>query len=102
METKYTAFEKYNEVTPGIVLPERASDRFLRYQQGKTRLDLISYHAYGDSSYGWLIQLANPELPSLEFLIPDETILRIPFPLDNALRDYNLSVQEHIKYYGNE
>jgi len=47
-----------------------------------------------------LIMLANPALGSLEFEIPDNSIIRIPFPLINTLQDYKKSVELYKLYYG--
>jgi len=40
---------------PFIKIPENASDCYVYYEAGKTRLDLLSYQYYNDPNYGWLI-----------------------------------------------
>jgi hypothetical protein len=45
--------------------------------------------------------LANPQFGGLEFNIPDRTIIRIPFPYDNALSRYINELENHRKLYGN-
>ena len=57
-------------------------------KKNKTRLDKISYEYYNNPNYGWLIMQANPEYGSIENLIPNEVVLRIPFPLEETINDY--------------
>lgn len=98
---RYSSFRKGNEI--GIVpfgeIPEKSSDKFIIYERGKTRLDNVSYEYYGSSSYAWLIMQANAKYGSLEFRIPDGVELRIPFPLDASLSDYQSSLDKNKKYY---
>ena len=65
-----------------------------------TRLDMLSYDYYGDPNYGWLIMQANPEYGSLEFKIPQNALLRIPFPLELAITNYNEGIRKYKKLYG--
>ena len=81
-------------------IPERATDCFVFYEAGKTRLDLLSYQYYNDPNYGWLILQANPEAGSLEFMIDDNTKLRIPYPLETALHGYEDEIEKYDKLYG--
>lgn len=89
-----------NKVLPHINISVRDTDLFHTYKSGETRLDLISNKYYDDANYGWLISLANPSVPSLEFLIPNGFLLRIPFPLETALVTYKNEVSKYIKNYG--
>lgn len=82
-------------VVPGITIPKKNTDQYEQYFINKSRLDLISFDYYGDANYDWLIMLANPEYGSLEYLIPDGTYLRIPFPLDDTLKDYELQIERY-------
>ena len=43
---------------------------------------------------------ANPQYGSLEFNIPDGSEIRIPYPLNNSLKDYQKSIDDYRKYYG--
>jgi hypothetical protein len=43
--------------------------------------------------------LANPQYGGLEFDIPDETTIRIPFPLINAIQDYQQAVDNYNVLY---
>lgn len=99
---RYAKFRENGEVkiVPRIDIPVKSSDKYIIYERGKTRMDVLSYNYYNDANYGWLIQMANPELPSLEFLIPDQTQLRIPYPLNESLRDYEAQIDLYIQTNG--
>jgi hypothetical protein len=70
------------------------------YKKGKDRLDKASQEFYNTPLFSWLILLANPSAGSLEFEIPDNSMLRIPFPLVNSLQDYKKNVELYKLYYG--
>jgi hypothetical protein len=70
------------------------------YEAGKTRLDLLSYQYYNDPNYAWLILQANPEYGSLEFLIDDNSKIRIPYPLETAIQGYEDEIERYDKLYG--
>ena len=44
--------------------------------------------------------LANPELGSLEFEIPNISAIKIPFPLETSINDFKTEITNYIKYYG--
>jgi nucleoid-associated protein YgaU len=54
------------------------------------RLDLISYRVYNDPQYWWVILAANGF--QLEFEIEDGEILRIPYPLADAMVDIKRNI----------
>ena len=85
---------------PFVSIPTRLTDCYVFYEAGKTRLDLLSYQYYNDPNYGWLILQANPDAGSLEFLIEDNTKLRIPYPLESALQSYEDEIDKYDKLYG--
>ena len=87
-------------VVPGIELPFKCTDKYLQYKKGRDRLDKISQEYYGTPLFGWLILQANPSLGSLEFNIPDNSYLRIPFPLITTLQDYKSELNNYFFYYG--
>jgi hypothetical protein len=76
------------EVVPFVSIKKKNTDKFVKFIKNKSRLDKISYEFYGDPDYGWLIMQANPGYGSLEGLIPDGTVLRIPYPLPETLNTY--------------
>ena len=87
-------------IIPGIEIPIKGSDKYIQYKKGKDRLDKVSQEYYNTPLFGWLIMLANPSVGSIEFEIPDNAILRIPFPLINSLQDYKKGVELYKLYYG--
>lgn len=98
---RYLMFRKGTkiETVPFGEIAKKTSDKYITYEKGKTRLDLVSYEYYGSSSYAWLIMQANAKYGSLEFRIPDGAELRIPFPLEASLSDYQKSLEKNKKYY---
>lgn len=97
--SKFRSGDKIDVVCFGEI-PEKDSDKFITYQKGITRLDQVSYEYYGSSNYAWLILQANAKYGSLEFRIPDGAELRIPYPLNVSLSDYQNSITKNKKYYG--
>lgn len=81
---------------PSIPIPSREEDRFVEYDINKTRLDRISAESYGDDSYWWVILMANPQY-YFEFDIPTGTVIRVPFPLDQVLFDFQREALKFIK-----
>ena len=99
---RYAQF-RYNgkvDFVPNIKITPKETDYFEVYKRGQSRLDLISYDYYGDPNYDWLIMAANPEFSSMEFDIPDQSQLRIPYPLDQTLEDYVNQVERYRLLYG--
>lgn len=88
------------EMVPFIPIPKRPTDYYVYYEVGQTRLDLLSHEYYGDANYDWLIMQANPEYGSLEFKIPDKALLRIPYPLDVVISQYNNDITKYKELYG--
>ena len=68
-------------IVPGIEVPIKGTDKYLQFKKGKDRLDKLSQEFYGPPIFGWLIMNANALAGTNEFEIPDNFILRIPFPL---------------------
>jgi len=89
-------------IVPGIEIPIKASDKYFFYKRGKDRLDKLSQEYYGSPVYGWLILMANPLVGSLEFDIPNNSLLRVPFPLTTSLQDYKRGVELYNLYYGEQ
>lgn len=85
---------------PGITIPESSSDKVILYKLGDTRLDKISNLYYNSPYYGWLIMLANPQYGGLEFIIPDQSLIRIPFPFESAITRYTQAINRYNGLYG--
>ena len=90
------------KIVPGIEIPIKNTDKFFIYKKSKSRLDKVSQENYGTPLFGWLIMSANPSIGGVEFEIPDNTILRIPFPLLVSLQDYKRNVELYKLYYGEQ
>lgn len=101
---RYQLFENDGgfKMVPGIEIPIKTTDKYIQYKKGKDRLDKLSDMEYGTPLFGWLIMLANPLAGSIEFEIPDNFYLRIPFPLTETLQDYKNGVDLYNLYYGEQ
>jgi hypothetical protein len=87
-------------VVPYVSIGTRTTDQNYVYVKNKSRLDKISFEKYGTPYFGWLILAGNPLYGGLETEIPDGAIIKIPFPLITALKDYKSAIDTHIFYYG--
>ena len=105
---KYDRYKKFRKEdgtlynVPFIPITKRSSDQYITYRTGKTRMDTVSYNAYGDSDFGWLILQANPEYSGFEFEIPNGSILRVPSPLQTVLSGYESDIEKYKTIYGLE
>jgi hypothetical protein len=86
---RYSKFRNNADMKP---VPELLFKKLVQinttiYKQGVTRLDKLSNMYYNNPYGGWLIMLANPEFGGLEFNIPNQTVIRIPFPSIVQLKD---------------
>ncbi len=98
---RYSEFRVGNNFipVPSIEIPKLETDETEIYDSNN-RLDKISNKYYLSPLFGWLIKLANPDLPSMEFDYPNNTILRIPFPLKSGIERYIEGVKEHKRLNG--
>lgn len=101
---RYQYFEQDGgfRIVPGIEIPLKGTDKYVFYKKGKTRLDKLSQDYYSSPLFGWLIMQANPSLGGIEFEIPDNSLIRIPFPLIASLQDYKKGVDLYNLYYGEQ
>lgn len=99
---RYSQFRNGNTIkpVPGFVVPYSTSDLTYVYKQGVTRLDKLSNMFYNNAWSGWLIMAANPQFGGLEFNIPDMTLLRIPYPFEEAVGRYLAQIRNHKSLYG--
>ena len=93
---KFTRKDGISYTPPFTTIDERDSDKYERYMIGVSRLDKISYNYYNDPKYGFVILMANPEYSS-EFDIPDNSVIRIPYPLNEILNEIDFKIQEDLK-----
>lgn len=99
---RYGSFRYNGEMkpVPGLTIPQQDSDKKIIYKLGETRLDKVSNTYYNSPYYGWLIMLANQQFGGLEFTIPDQTVLRVPFPFESAINRYIDQVKKYKTLYG--
>jgi hypothetical protein len=74
------------DLMPFVQLPINTSDKYETWNTEYSRLDKLSQKYYGNPFYDFLILYANSYVS--EFDIPDQTLIRIPFPLSKAKGDY--------------
>ena len=87
-------------IVPGVKVPIKSTDKYIQFRRNRDRLDKMSQEYYNTPLFGWLILLANPPAGSIEYLIPDNYLLRVPFPLIPSLQDYKKSVDLYKTHYG--
>ena len=100
------SYDRYNKFRingdtifpPFITIAVKETDYYEIYEKGKTRLDILSYQYYRDPDYAWLILKANPQYGSVEFLIPDKAQIRIPYPLNITLSQYEIDIENYKKF----
>jgi hypothetical protein len=99
---RYQYFEDEGsfQIVPGIEIPIKPTDKYIQFRRNKDRLDKLSQEYYNTPLFGWLILMANPLGGSIEYLIPDNFTLRIPFPLVASLQDYKKAVDLYKLHYG--
>jgi hypothetical protein len=101
---RYQAFRVNNTINPipGIQLGTDSSsaDKQIIYVQGTTRFDKLSQTYYQNPWCGWLIMLANQQYGGLEFKIPDQSIITIPFPFESGIDRYITAVNKYQMLYG--
>ena len=85
-------------ILPTITLSKKNSD-YYEFYNSNNRLDLLSYKYYGNPNYDWLILMANPEYGSMEFNIPLNAEIRIPYPLESTLIEYDSKIVNYIEQY---
>ena len=100
MASYYDRYSKFkddgkNQIIPFIKIESSSTDITVIFQKDTMRMDTLSYKYYGDANYGWLIMLANPNFGSLEYNIPDNAVLRIPYPLSTAISRYENAVDKY-------
>lgn len=97
---QYFSSEGSFKIVPGIEIPFKSTDKVIQFKKNKDRLDKISQEYYNSPLFGWLILQANPTVGSIEFGIPNNSMIRIPFPLVSSLQDYKKNVELYKLYYG--
>ena len=101
----YNRYQKFNfngkyTPLPFIKIEPKSSDKSVLYRQTQSRMDKLSQEYYGNPYHGWLIMLANPQYGGVEENIPNDEIIRIPFPFRESLQQYIAAVEDYEKLYG--
>jgi len=71
---------------PPVEIKSRSTDQTIVYNKNIKRLDYLAGEVYGDETLSKVIMWANPEY-DIEYDIPDNTIIRIPFPIDEVINE---------------
>ena len=71
---------------PAISIKKRDTDKSVVYNKQKNRLDTIAGNVYQDETYWRLILWANEQY-FMEFDIPDNTVIRVPWPLNDVIAE---------------
>ena len=79
---------------PFVNLPTNPSDKYEYWNANFSRLDKLSQKYYGNPFYDFLILYANKIYVS-EFDIPDNALIRIPFPLAKVKADYEAILTQY-------
>lgn len=93
MKEDYKRYEIYKnedgtiDQLPFVEIPINSSDKYEKFKLGVTRFDKLAGKYYGNEFYDFLITNGNPKYLS-EFDIEDGTLIRIPFPLEQARTSY--------------
>lgn len=85
---------------PFIKLEVKSTDFYEVYTTNRTRFDVLSDKYYDVPYYTWLILQANPIFGGLEFTVKNGYQIRIPYPLEQTLREYNDKIKQYIQLYG--
>ena len=101
----YNRYHKFNfngkyTPLPFIKIEPKSSDKTVLYRQTQSRMDKLSQEYYGNPYHGWLIMLANPQYGGVEESIPNNEIIRIPFPFKDSLQQYISEVQKYQRLNG--
>jgi len=96
--SRYKPFSLNGEqsTVPFIKLDSKGSDKKVVWKTNEDRMDKLSYDFYSNPTYGWLILLANPQY-IMENDIPNNTIIRIPYPLTETINEYLDKSQNYSK-----
>lgn len=84
------------EPMPFVNLPINQSDKYENWNTEFSRLDKLSQKYYGNPFYDFLILYGNNIYVS-EFDIPDNAVVRIPFPLNKVKADYEAALTQFKK-----
>lgn len=76
---------------PPIDVDFRTTDKKVIYNKNLTRLDRLAGDIYEDETLWKIILWANPDY-ECEYDIPDDTIIRIPWPKNDVLSEISSKI----------
>lgn len=82
---EYSRYSNLKGNFPLVLIDERVTDKKERWVSG-SKMNILSSKYYGDPRYGFIIMMANPSI-SMEFDIEVNTIIRIPLPFKDVLKE---------------
>lgn len=80
--------KRYYTTTKYPEIPLSENDIYVYSTQGD-RFDVLAQRYYLNSSYWWIISIANRELPQSSYYIPEGTQIRIPQNIDRVISKFN-------------
>ena len=98
---KFNFNGKYQPL-PFIKIEPKSTDKSVLYRQNKDRMEKLSMEYYGNPYHGWLIMLANPQYGGVEESIPNNEIIRVPFPFKDSLQQYIGEVKKYQRLNGTQ
>lgn len=78
---------------PPIRIDKRDSDKSISYNSQRNRLDTIAGSVYSDETLWRLILWANEEY-FFEYDIPDNTVIRVPYPVNDVISEIQQKISE--------
>jgi len=79
---------------PTITISRRETDKYIEYNKDKIRLDYIAGQLYQDETLWRVIMWANPQY-FVEFDIPAQTIIRVPYPINDVLSEITQQIIDY-------
>lgn len=76
---------------PPVSIKSRKTDKSVLYNKQKNRLDTIAGNVYGDETLWRVILWANEQY-FMEFDIPDNKVIRVPYPIQDVLDEINTKI----------
>ena len=84
---------------PFIKIRKRVTDKSKVWNRDIDRMDVLSQRYYNTPYGGWLIILANPQFGD-EFDIPDKAFIRITFPYQAVIQEFNDELNKYDARFG--
>lgn len=76
---------------PPVKIQKRNTDKSVTYNKQRNRLDTVAGTIYQDETLWRVILWANEQY-FMEFDIPDNTIIRVPYPIQDVLTEISTKI----------